>query len=241
MDTQQAQAQAQAPQESQSKPLHTLFDRTRRFEIPVPHPDFPNGLKPAIVRFPTDEEWCKRSRDMITVRRSLGRDAVKTEVPKVGPINRELFDKIRSLDDGDAHGVDFDDDEAMKIVERLERCQVTDVERLSAGYSITMRVLGGKIVTHELKIPTQRQIMEFGRAAVQSLGRRTTSETRIMLEPSGHLWRQLAHSVTGYVGIDANTNLASGSGPIPIIHMDAAVTELLQSIQSETEGDDPEL
>lgn len=219
----------------------SLFDPSRNIEISVTDPESATGLKSCLVRFPTDIEWCDRSRHMVAIRRNLGRDAVKTDVPKSEQINAELFHRIR-LDVQDNKldlpaGPPFDEAEAAKVIERLERATITNVEKVGAHYIIEMKVLSGsatKKVVHTLKVPTQRQIMDFGKSAVSVVGRRTSSETRVMLEPSGELWDKISITTVGYI------ETRTGLGVVPIIHKDASLTELLMQVQQETEGDDPE-
>lgn len=216
-----------------------LFDRTRLFHLKTIHPDFENG-KWSTVRFPTDAEWCQRSRQQITVQKSVGRDSTRQEIPKLVEISAALFDKI---DQKAADDQPLDDVEKMRIIERLERCTVIQVDKVAGKYQIRMKVLGGVEVMHELSIPSQKQIMDFGKAAVTIDNRRLVRETKVALEPSGELWRRLVAGFTGYDDAERRpVDLDTASALVPIIHMDAALTELLQQIHAEVESqdDDPE-
>jgi hypothetical protein len=198
------------------------FDSQIKFEVRIPHPEFDKG-KPCTLRFPTDEEWARRARQHVTVRRLLGRDATKTEVPKARSADAELFEKIRL----DKEGPEFDEFEASAAIARISRAEIIGVEREGKAFRISLKVAGCTVV-HILRVPTQREAMEFGDSAVSSVGHRRHTETRFALEPSAGLWDKVKIAHEGY------------AGEIPIIHKDAAVTELLMQVQVDTSDDDPE-
>ncbi len=198
------------------------FKSDRPFTVRVPHPDFPDK-KQCKLGWPTDEQWAARARHQITIRRSLGRDATKTDVRGSEEADAQLFDNIRQ----DKDGPEFDDAEKSRAISQIESARVIEVERSSGNYKIAVKVPGA-VVIHELKVPTQRQVMDFGRAAVHTTGRRNSVETRVDLQPSAALWDKLRVDVQGY------------ASDVPIIHKDVTLTEVLMQIQLESEDDDPE-
>jgi hypothetical protein len=231
-----------------------LFDRRRQqFEIKTPHPDYPSG-KLCQVRFPTDDEWCRRQEALTTVYKRLGRDRTTTETPDVREANAALFDLIVVSQDAE-----HDEAEKHAIVSRLERCEVVGTSNKAGAVQVIMKVLGGVTVTHELRIPTQKQMMDYGRNSVSVVGRRFGSEMKVNYEPTLKLWNELVRSVSGYrhaVDIPRGDNdlpRENGAGgvvqlssktdmtAVPITHMDVALTEVLAVVQQMTEDDfDPE-
>jgi hypothetical protein len=95
--------------------------------------------KRAFVRFPTDAECCDRSRKQKQIRRFLGRDKSQLEVPNSREADAELFEKIVK----DKNGSEFDKSEAAAVVSRLERCKITNTERVGNTFRISMTVPRG--------------------------------------------------------------------------------------------------
>jgi hypothetical protein len=200
------------------------FSKGHTYPFTIPGP---NGHKKCVVRFPTDEQWCTRIRHLVAVRRNLGRDAFKSESRGELETAKELLDKIIVETSGPA----LDEYDALTIVNLLSRCEITNVQEGPGVWRIVMRVPGSVTVTHRLKIPTQKQLIEQERAALQMTGRRNTVEFKSALEPSQELWDKIHDGVTGY------DELAS----VSVIHKDIAVTELIAQVKNEIEkGINPE-
>lgn len=213
------------------------FDSTKQISPSVPHPDFPDGRKSCIIRFPTDKEWCKRQHQLVSVSKTVGGDGTRIDRPGDEDANLELFKAIRI----DQDGPEFDEAEASLVITRIERCIVQDSVRKGAQYTVTMKTYFGApiIVTHTLKIPTQKQLMDFGKAAVDIIGRKQAVETRVALEPSADLWRGLVISATGYK-TDQPDGLPALTTDIPILHKDAAINKVLAAMREDFLDDDPE-
>ena len=80
-------------------------------------------------------------------------------------------------------------------------------------------------------MPSQKQLMDYGRAAVQTTQRKNTSEMRVTLEPGADLFDALHIESTGY----------SPSSSIPVIHKDSAVSAVVSFINTMLNDDvDPE-
>jgi hypothetical protein len=90
-------------------------------------------------------------------------------------------------------------------------------------------VAGGRVV-HVLKIPTQKDILEYGRASVRAVDSRRQQEIRLALEPSADLWAKVRAGVEGYANPEG----------VPIVHKDVAIVELLAQVEAAQEEDDPE-
>jgi len=239
------ETQAASTGSGSTKPRVTaekVFDRTKQIRNHVPHPDFPDGKKICIVRFPTDKEWCLRAHRTVNVRKSSADGGVRADSTGLVGANKELFDTIR-IHEGNSADVEFDEAEASRIIERLERCVVQEVTKKGVEYTITMKPFDGSLVTHVLKIPTQKLLMDYGKAAVDIVGRKQAVETRVALEPSADLWKKLQVSSAGYLleTLDVMENISKPiPDPIPVIHMDAAINALLTALREDFDDTDPE-
>lgn len=222
------QAVAEATPKPSVNSTAKLFDRSKITNGFVPHPDFPDGKKRCSVRYPSDKEWCQRAHQSVTVRKTVA-DGTRSDIPGIHRLNKELFDSIRE----DKNGPEFDEAEASMIIGKLEKCVVQEVKRQGVQYEITMKAFDGSIVIHTLRIPTQKQLMDFGRSAIDVVGRKQAVETRVALEPAKDLWNKVVVSHDGYFGKREDEG-------IPIPHMQIAVDELWSAINSDFEDTDPE-
>lgn len=212
-----------------NKPVRANEFKTRRADnTPVLYTfELPDGKK-CKVRFPTDEEWCRRQRSIVDITKAVGRDKVVTTTKGDYDANLELFNNIRQ----DKDGVEFDEYEATAILNMIGQKDVIEVEREGDNFKLTIAVPGAEVV-HVLKVPSFKQSVEFGKVAYSGMSSRTGRETRNMLEPSGGLWDKLVvmAGVKGYQDPTA----------IPIIHKDAALSEVLAQINTSIKGGpDPE-
>lgn len=177
--------------------------------------------KPCTVRFPTDTEWIERARGIKTLRTPLGRGKSETRAVNAEAADLALYEKIRC--DG---APDLDEYEAADVIDRLERMKIVCSERIGNRFHVTMRAMGCGL-THVMKIPTKRDTMEYGRESVRVIDQRRSQEIRVSIEPSAALYDRLLDHVDGY------------EGPVPIIHKDGVVVEVLNLIAA-AEDDDPE-
>jgi hypothetical protein len=198
-----------------SKPL---FDASKSIVVPI----LSGGEKRCEVRFPTDEEWCGWARAQRTIRHFLGRGKSQSEDVDLPKINGDLFKKIRI----DKDGPEFDDAEAGMVIARVERSQVTDIQREGINYRIEMKVPGARVM-HVLRMPTAKEMQDHERASTTVVAARRSVETRAFLEPSGALYDKLHVSHEGY------------AGAVPIVHKSAAVSEVIAQLGAEGD-DDPE-
>jgi len=197
---------------------NTLFDASKTIVVPI----LSGGEKRCEVRFPSDEEWCGWARAQRTIRHFLGRGKSQSEDIDLPRINAELFAKIRLDKDGPA----FDDAEAGMVIGRVERTNITAIEREGNNYRIAMKVPGARVV-HVLRMPTAKEMQEHEKASTSVMAARRSVETRAFLEPSGALYDKLHVSHVGY------------AGTVPIVHKSAAVSEVIAQLAIEGD-DDPE-
>jgi len=195
-----------------------LFDASKTIVVPI----LSGGEKRCEVRFPSDEEWCGWARAQRTIRHFLGRGKSQSEDIDLPRINAELFAKIRLDKDGPA----FDDAEAGMVIGRVERTNITTIEREGNNYRIAMKVPGARVV-HVLRMPTAKEMQEHEKASTSVMAARRSVETRAFLEPSGALYDKLHVSHGGY------------AGTVPIVHKSAAVSEVIAQLAIEGD-DDPE-
>lgn len=202
--------------------MERLFNREAEFTAKI----FSGEEKVATLRFPTDQELCDRARKMKVIRKNLGRGKTQTDPGNALELQAALFDKLRL----DKDGPTYDAADAASFVNKLDRCEITEVEREGNQFRVTMKVPNATVV-HVLKMPTQQDVMDFGRNSLSAIDERRQTEIRLRLEPSGELWKKLFVAVEGYKG--------NGNG-IPITHQDAAVSEVISQMQKLEEEDDPE-
>jgi hypothetical protein len=206
-----------SPASSKQTETTKLFDASREIEISIQS----GGSKKCVVRFPTDEELCDRVKRHRTIRQHLGRGKSETsEGTKNEQVDLELFQKIRI----DADGVQFDEYDAAKVIERLDRVRVTGVERLGDEFCISMSVPGAQ-TTHTIRMPTEKQKREYQRGAVHVIDDRRSQDIRIALEPGGYLFDKCIVSSTGY------------AGRVPINHKSVVISELLVELEKIFEED----
>ena len=190
-----------------------MFSTEKTFEIRI----ISGGVKICKLRWPTDAEWCTRSKRLRTVRRFVGTGQATTEVAGAARADAELFELIRI----DKDGASFDEAEASRAIGKLEAATST-VELEGDVYVVTLAVPGGE-VRHRLKIPRQSDIAEYARGAVKRTEERRSIVTTVNLEAGGVLWGKISDGTEGY---------AEGSG-VPVTHKDLAVSEMLALLQSE--------
>lgn len=191
-----------------------MFNSSNEFVVPI----ISGHLKECKLRFPSDEEWCKRARKQRVIRRALGRGRWQYEPVDPEAIDAELFATIRLDQDGEP----FDEADASTALAKLELAVASDAERSGPGYRIGLKVPQA-VTAHILRIPTQKQMLDYRRASVNIIDARRHQEVRVLLEPAGTLYDKLVESVEGY------------TGPVPIIHKAAILTELQATIDAESE------
>jgi hypothetical protein len=192
-----------------------MFDATAPITLKLPAPDAPDGQKRVTVRFPSDEEWTERQRARKIITKSFGRGMSKSDVPGHAEVDEAFVRRIKTA------GPEVDCYEAISIVNALSQCDVTDVERDGTAYTVRMRVPGGD-VSVGLRMPSAREIHAFRREYISSYdlpyGKSSTS---VNLEAAARLFDALnVGEAVGY------------TGPVPIIHKEAALVAMIAEFES---------
>jgi hypothetical protein len=196
-----------------------LFDTSKNFTVPI----ISGEEKRCVLRWPTDQEWAQRARSLRIVTQQLGRSKSQTETVNEDRVNAELFAKVRV----DKDGPPFDEAEASAAIQRLDRTLITEATRHGANYEIALRAAGCDLL-HVLRIPTKAEELRYRKAVVRVFDLRRQVEARLNLEASGELYDAVHVSHEGY------------AGPVPIVHKEAALREMLNDLQQLDEEGDPE-
>jgi len=193
-----------------------MFDVKAEIELTLPSPD---GDKTVLVRFPTDEEWIERQKSRRTIIRQLGRGMTETDVRGGEEADAALLASIRV-----GEGPELDPYEAARVIDRIGQADVEDVRREANSYRVALRVPGGETV-HLLKMPTQRQIMEYRRSFVRLVDLPYGhQELRINMAAAGALYDELAEAAEGY------------AGAVPIVHKVPVLQAVIQELEMEIDG-----
>lgn len=183
--------------------------------------------KVATVRFPTDAEWADRAAAQRTVIRSIGRGRSETEILNGAEVDRELFVKILLSENAAA----FDDAEASAVIGRIARCEAGEAEHDGSQVRIPLSTAAGD-TTHFMKVPSQKQVLDYGKAAVRLVEGRHRQELRLNVVPAGTLYDALVAAPA----CNSSLGPAYVDGVVPIIHKQAVIAELVRSIK-ETEDE----
>jgi hypothetical protein len=228
-----------------------VFNAAAEFVVPI----ISGGKKRTVVRFPTDAEWCERTRRTKRLREQLGGGKTRFQ----GDLNwaEVSFDLFKKVNIGPCEIVtevipehvdsatgalvpkvevwgpceDFDQAEAVNVLGRISRWDMTRISRNGDGYRIEAKVAGAR-VAYILRIPTQKESQTYWKEVrPPGIQTGTNESVRIFLEPCGELFDKVAKSTEGY------------EGSAPIVHKDMAVTELLNEVNrlAEQLDDDPEV
>jgi len=187
-----------------------MFPQSKIFSVKLP----PLGLESVDVRWPTDKEWCTRTRALKITQTSLGRGKFRTNAENAQKVNADLFAAIRS---GEG---DLDEAEASYVIDQLERCNVETADIDGQCFNVKLTVQGKFETAHRLKAPRQKLIVEYRRSLLDETFGRGRSEIRSKLEPAGELYDAIHESHDGY------------EGEVPIIHKQAVVDAVIEKIQA---------
>lgn len=187
-----------------------MFPHGKIFTVKLP----PLGLESADVRWPTDQEWCNRTRRLKIVQTNLGRGKFRTDAENAQKVNSDLFRAICGSE------TDVDEAEASYVIDQLERCSVDSVDLDGQCFNVKLTAQGRFETAHRLKAPRQKLIVEYRRSLLDETFGRGKSEIRSKLEPAGDLYDAIHESHDGY------------EGEVPIIHKQAVVDAVIEKIQA---------
>ena len=179
--------------------------------------------KTVTVRFPEDEEWATRQAGIRTVIQRMGSGST-TRSEGVEKSDAALLNAIRI--DGDA---DLDDAQASLIIERLSRADAEEAVPVANGYEIPLRIVGGMLTRHTMRIPSEMEIRKYRRGAFTFVDQRHGRQIlKSNLSAIGAFYDTLNVQATGY------------SDHVPLMHKVAVITELTQTVDALDAEEDPE-
>jgi hypothetical protein len=141
-----------------------MFDTTAEIHFPARLASTGGKPQEIAVRWPSDDEWAAYLRSKKFSVRQLGRGASETIAPPPGESDVALYEKIA------LNGApEMTPAEAAKVLDALSVCQVQAVTLNGLEATVEMRVLGGMIVHHRLKIPSAEQVHQYKRSAIRRI------------------------------------------------------------------------
>lgn len=154
----------------------------------IPRPDGDVAIE---FKFPTDEQWKRRSMARKTRIVNLGRGKTKEE-PLGGDIDAEILGECLVLADG-AEKPAITNAEALQVLNQIAEISIVDFDRRSSGYEV--RFDDCLENTHEtrIKVPTRDQLEAYRKDLVRI--RQVDSNTSVMsvnLEAVEEMWNTLA-------------------------------------------------
>ena len=186
-----------------------MFDAKAEIELGM---HLQAGQKSVLVRWPTDEEWAARAAKRKIIFRRLGRGMSETVTPEPGEADVALYEKI-ALNGAPT----VTKGEAYQIAETLCAVTATGVTVDGDRATVTLSVLTGQ-VSHNLKIPTADQVIQFRRSAFRMFDLPfNTQELRLKAEAGAAMWDACGGKSDDYAG-----------GIIPAIHKDAAARAIVE-------------
>ena len=198
------------------------LNAVEKFTVKIPS----GGIKACAVRYPTDDEWCRRARGIKIIRTALGRDKSKTDAPGQLEADCELFERIRL----DEPRQEFDQHECAEFVKRIDAGRVQNAECQSGQFVVALALPGDVVTTHSARMPMQREMDEYETASSSWINGKRHMEITTSLEPAGRLYDAIVQTCDGY---------AAG---VPITHKYLVVREVLDQVEAiKAELDDPEV
>lgn len=122
-----------------------------------------NGtVQQIVVNWPTDAQWIARGRAARSVMKSLAGGKTMSLPPSEDSQDKADLALFRAILVEPADAETVDDEYAMRVIEILDRGQITDVTQVGDGYEISLKVLGTQgippvLTKHTLRVPTFRE------------------------------------------------------------------------------------
>src|SRR5215469_6119422 len=121
-----------------------------------------SGLQEIVINWPTDEQWSQRNAQRTIFQRQLGRGKSQIEV-EPGDSDLNIYNQVRVNGSPDLTA-----GEATMLLNTVAACECMGVELGASSAIVKLKVLGGKIVTHMLKLPTADQVLKTQKEAAKS-------------------------------------------------------------------------
>lgn len=185
-------------------------------KINVTFPTADGKPKVASVRFPSDDEWVRRSKKRKVITRNLGRGSTQSETVGAEEVDQEIYAAIRL-----ENSCDLDAAECMQLLDRVGSCEVIDYQHEGSSVLVTMILPGDSEATHRLRIPTAKQVLDYKRGLARVTSRPNgRDEIAIDITAAGKLWDALHVEHEGY------------EGPVPIVHKVHAVRAAVEASEN---------
>jgi len=177
------------------------------------------GLQEIVIHWPNDDQWIARSSERRIYQRQLGRGKSTVDV-EPGSSDLGIYNAVR------VNGSpDLTPGEATMLFNTVAQCECVGVELNATSAIVTLRVMGGAEVKHMLKIPTADQVLKAQKEASKST-----------ILPHG-LWATKTHmNVWLKLWSDCQGASVDYDGPIPAIHREQAIREVVQALEQEMAG-----
>lgn len=185
--------------------------------------DLRREKKSVICRFPSDEEYAARQRSMKTVITSAGVGRSTTETEGMEESASDLLEKIQTGGDRGLDGA-----QACAVIERLCKAEAEQPSESAEGYVIPLMVCGAK-VSHEIRVPTEKQSRAYGKSAFKFVDlRHGRQELKTNLTAIGDYYDSLVVRTEGY------------DSTVPLAHKVAVISELSSILAQLDAEPDPE-
>jgi hypothetical protein len=190
-----------------------VFDVSRPISVRVQSAE---GIKTISVRFPTDEEWIERQNARKVIIKQLSRGISETIVPEAEEVDAGLLAKLR---DGQVEP-EVDAFEASQIIDQMAQADIDDISQQDGGYRITMRVPGA-ITTHNLRMPSAKEIIQYRRAFSRILDLHYGKQQMLInLRAAADLYQKICPTTEGY------------AGAVPIVHKTVVVRAAIAELEA---------
>jgi hypothetical protein len=197
-----------------------MFDTEAEIGVTIPG----DPPKKVVIRFPTDDEFSIWRRKKKINQRDMGRGKYKLDNMKAEACDLALFKAIRVDKDSD---VELDEAEALHVINRLAKCEVTGPPtRSTGGMRIELRIMKRLLVAHVMRVPSVKQMMDYEALRSEvTFGQYNSQEIRLNYTSAGDLYDKLKLSTEGY------------KGAVPAPHKMEVINILIQ--ETRAEYDDP--
>lgn len=177
-----------------------MFDASKPLKVSI----FSGGIKTFTVAYPSDADWREffHGQTVVTARSS---DGPGVESRAVG-VEEAALKVIRRVVRKEEGGPELDAYDAAEIIRKLDHVAVQSSTVEGSAVRIVIGALRGKDgpriggLAHTLRLPSQRQIVEYRRGALRVVERQKGTETRQPIEPGEKLYDELVMANEGYVG-----------------------------------------
>ena len=190
--------------------------------------------KAVSVRFPTDDEFASRQRKMKTIisRQSGGSSTTETQGQEAADM--DLLSKITKGENGEVIAQPdteaCDEFEAGKVLGKLTEAESQEAERDGEYIVVPVKVLGGVITRHTVRMPSEKEIRKYRKGAFSFIDlRHGKQELKSNLLAIGDFYDLLKVQTEGYApGVK-----------VPLVHKVPVISELMSVLDDLDNQEDP--